>query len=352
VVGQQTEYVRNKKLGYDKEQVMIVVANKDEIRKNREQFKDQLRQNTQIKYVSGMSGEPGGFHDRYAFEVEDHKGETPDLRTVFTDHDYVKTLGLKIVAGRDFSRDFTTDAQEAVLINEAAARYLGWELEEALGKEITNKFRDSIPHKVVGVIEDFHFASLHTSIDPMIISMSDDQRVFAIKLASGNVQQAVALVEDAWQKAAEQYPFAYSFLDEEYDNLYKAEQKQGMLFRLFAGLAIFIACLGLFGLVTYTAEQRTKEIGIRKVLGASVPGLVHLLSKEFTLLVLVALVAAIPVAWWAMEQWLSNFAYRIDIGVGIFIIAGLIALAIAWLTVSYQSIKAAMANPIESLKNE
>ncbi len=352
VVGQQTEFVRNKTLGYDKEHMLVVSVNNQEIENNREQFKEQLRQKSQILSVSGMSGEPGGFHDLYAFKIENHEEEVHDLRTVFTDYDYVKTFGLNIIAGRDFSRDFTTDTQEAVIINEAATRFLGWTPEEALGKEITNKFRDSIPHKVVGVIEDFHFASLHNTIDPMAISIGNDQRVIAIKLAAGNMQEAVATVEDTWQQASAQYPFAYNFLDEEYDNLYKAEQKQGMLFRLFAGLAIFIACLGLFGLVTFTAEQRTKEIGIRKVLGASVPGLVHLLSKEFTILVLVALVAAVPVAWWAMERWLSNFAYRIDVGIWIFIVAGIIALAIAWLTVGYQSIRAALANPVESLKDE
>ena len=352
VVGQQTEYVRNKKLGYDQEHVMLVPVNNEEIATNRESFKEQLRQKAQILHVSGMSGEPGGFHDRYAFKIEDHEDEVIDLRTVFTDHDYVKTLGLKIVAGRDFSRDFTSDEKEAVLINEAAARFLGWELEEALGKEIFNMFRDSIPRKVVGVIEDFHFASLHNTIDPMAIAISNDQRIFTIKMAPGNVQEVVAEVEEVWQKASERYPFAYYFLDQEYDNLYKAEQKQGMLFRLFAALAIFIACLGLFGLVTFTAEQRTKEIGIRKVLGASVTGLVHMISKDFTKLVLLALLIAIPVAYWAMNQWLANFAYRINIGIGTFVVAGLISLAIAWLTVSYQSIRAALANPVESLRNE
>ncbi len=351
VITRQIEFVSNKKLGYDKDHIMLVPVNNLDMDKV-ELFKDELRQNVQIQHVSSMSGEPGGFHDSYSFEIEGHQDEAIDLRTVFTDHDYVKILGLKIVAGRNFSRNFSTDEKETIIINEAATRFLGWQPEEAIGKEIQNKFLDSIPKRVIGVVADYNYASLHSTIDPLAIAIGNDHRVVAIKLAPGNTKEAVAMVEDAWQKATEQYPFAYNFLDQEYDNLYKAEQKQRILFRLFAILAIFIACLGLFGLVTFTAEQRTKEIGIRKVLGASVLELVHLISKDFTRLVFLALLVATPVAYWAMNRWLNNFAYHIDVGIGVFVVAGLIALAIAWFTVSFQSIKAAIANPVDSLRNE
>ena len=351
VVNQQMRYVQDQRLGFDKEQVILLEVDNDEIYNQQQSFKDQLRQNTRITNVSVMSGEPGGFHDMYAFNVES-KEEEVVMSTVFTDADYVATLGLTMIAGRNFSPQFSTDTLETIILNETAVRELEWSPEGALGKEIVNPFSDSIPRRVVGVVKDYHFASLHHEIDPLAIMMGDDSRMIAIKTTAGNMAPVIDLVSDTWSSIVSQHPFSFTFLDESYDQLYRAEQKQGQIFTLFAGIAIFVACLGLFGLVTFVAEQRIKEIGVRKVLGASVLQLVHLLTNDFATLVVIALVIASPIAYYIMQQWLADFAYRVTIPWWTFVLAGLVATLIAMLTVSFQSVKAAVRNPVDALRSE
>ena len=351
VVNRQMQYLQDQRLGFDKEQVMLLEVNNDKLYEQRESFKYRLQQDSRITSVSAASGEPGGFHDMYSFQVEGHEEEVV-MNTLFTDTDYVSTLGLTMLAGRNFSPVHSTDTLEAIILNETAVQSLGWSLEEALNKEITNPFSDSIPRRVVGVVEDYHFASLHNQIDPLAIMMGDDIRMIAIKAAPGPASPVVDLVADAWASLGTKYPFAFTFLDESYDQLYRAEQRQGQIFTLFASIAIFIACLGLFGLVTFVAEQRIKEIGVRKILGASVLQLVHLLTKDFAILVAIALVIASPIAYYMMQQWLSDFAYRVPLQPGVFAVAGLIALLIALLTVSWQSTRAALANPVDALRSE
>ena len=351
VVNQQMQFVQNQRLGFDKERVMLLEIDNDELYDQRVSFKSRLQQNARIAHVTTTSGEPGGFHDMYSFKVEGQEEEVM-MNTVFTDTDYVATFGLTMVAGRNFSPQRSTDTLEAIILNETAVRTLDWSPEEALGKEVINPFSDSIPRRVIGVVEDYHFASLHNKIDPLAIMMSDDVRVIAIKTTAGTMSPVVDLVSDAWSDVVSQHPFAFTFLDESYDQLYRAEQKQGQIFTLFAGVAIFIACLGLFGLVTFVAEQRTKEIGVRKVLGASVLQLIRLLTQDFALLVIIALVIASPIAYYAMQQWLSDFAYQTPLQPIVFLMAGLATLLIALLTVSWQSAKAALANPVDALRNE
>ena len=351
VVNQQMQFVQDQRLGFDKERVILLEIDNDELYNQRESFKDRLRQDARIAHISAASSEPGGFHDMYSFAVEG-KEEEVVMNTVFTDTDYLATMGLTLVTGRNFSPQRSTDTLEAIIINETAARSLDWSPEEALGKEITNPFSDSIPRRVIGVVEDYHFASLHNKIDPLAVMMSTDYRIIAIKTTAGPMAPVIDLVSDAWSDIVSQHPFAFTFLDESYDQLYRAEQKQGQIFTLFASVAVFIACLGLFGLVTFVAEQRTKEIGVRKVLGASVLQLMRLLTKDFAVLVIIALVIASPIAYFAMQQWLADFAYRVPLQPAVFLAAGLIALLIALLTVSWQSAKAALANPVDSLRSE
>lgn len=351
VVNQQMDYVQDKRLGFDKERVMLVTIDNDEIYGQQDTFMDRLRQNARIAQVSAMSGEPGGFHDMYKFKAEGHE-EQIMMNTVFTDADYVPTLGLTIVAGRNFSPQRSTDTLEAIIINETAARALDWSPEEALGKEIINPFADSLSRWVIGVVEDYHFASLHNEIAPLAVMMGSDRRMIAIKTTVGSVAPVIDLVKEAWSGVVSRYPFAFTFLDESYDQLYRAEQRQGQIFTFFASIAIFIACLGLFGLVTFVAEQRTKEIGVRKVLGASVLQLMQLLTKDFAVLVAIALLIASPLAYYAMKQWLADFAYRVPIQPLVFVIAGASALLITLLTVSWQSARAALANPVDALRSE
>ncbi|MBD0254652.1 MAG: ABC transporter permease [Cytophagales bacterium] len=352
IIVRQLDYVQAKKLGYDKEHTLLVRISNGEIADNRQSFINDVKRIARVQEASAMSGEPGGFHDGLPFEVEGKAGDPWQLRMVFTDPHYVKTMGLTVIAGRDLSENYRTDALEGMLLNRAAVKKLGWSPQEALGKTLKNKMVDSLPRRVVGVVEDFHFSSLKEEIQPLAISPGLDNRVIAIKLAAGNPQEAIRQVEASWRKIAPKYPFTYEFLDQVYDNLYKAEQKQRTILGIFAGIAILVACLGLFGLAAFTAEQRTKEVSVRKVLGASVGNVVLLLSKDFVKLVLVAIALAVPLAWYLMHQWLEDFVYRIAIGPDVFLLAGGMAVGIALLTVSYHAIRTALSNPAKTLRSE
>jgi putative ABC transport system permease protein len=298
-----------------------------------------------------MSGEPGGFFDSQTFEAEGQR-ETWKSRSEFADFEFVKTLGLKIIAGRDFSPQYATDTTDAILINRTAAEKLGFTPEQAIGKWIRNTVRDSARRRVVGVIEDFNFLSLKENMDALVISPSEDRRVAVIKLKPGNIQSSVATIKNAYSKVAPVYPFEYSFLDQKFDELYKADIRQQTILSVFSGLAIFIACLGLFGLASFAAAKRTKEIGVRKVLGSSIQNIVMLLSKDLLKPVLIATLIAIPVGYYAMNNWLQNFAYRTPLNWWIFVLAAAITFGIALITVSFKAIKAAVANPAESLRTE
>ncbi|WP_315823712.1 ABC transporter permease [Paraflavitalea speifideaquila] len=261
-------------------------------------------------------------------------------------------MGLKIIAGRDFSPQFATDSSESALINRTAAGKLGFTPEQAVGKWIKNTVRDDARRRIVGVVEDFNFLSLKERMDALVISTGQDWRVVAIKLKAGNVQSSLAMVKKEYAKVAPVYPMEYSFLDQKFDEMYKTDVRQQRILTIFSGLAIFIACLGLFGLASFTAAKRTKEIGVRKVLGSSVSGIVMLLSKDLLKPVLLAILVAIPIGYYAMHNWLENFAYRVPMQWWVFVLAGLVAASIALITVSFQAIKAAVVNPVKSLRTE
>jgi putative ABC transport system permease protein len=299
-----------------------------------------------------MSGEPGGFHDGYSFESQAKPGEKMLFSTEFTDLDFVKTLGLKIIAGRDLSESFSTDSAQSVLINRNAANKLGYTPEQAIGKWIKNVSRDSLRRTIVGVVEDYHYVSLKDPIGPLVISPGRDKRLALINLKTDQLQSTIASIKKIYTSAAPDYPFEYNFLDEQFDRHYKTEEKQQRVLGIFSIITIFIACLGLFGLASYTAVKRTKEIGVRKVLGSSIQNICFLLSKDLLRPVLLGTLLAIPVGYYAMNKWLQGFAYRIDIHWWMFGIAVFTAIAIALLTVGFQAMKAALANPIKSLRTE
>ncbi len=287
IIMNQMSYIKNKQLGYNKEQTIIVPLDNNDIQNNKVLFKKELEAERNVASVSLMSGEPGGFFDGQMFDVEGHDKKWK-ARSEFADFQFVQTLGLKIIAGRNFSAQFPTDSTDAVLINRTAAANLGWTPEKAIGKWIQNTVRDNSKRKIVGVIEDFNFFSLKENIDPLVISTSDDRRVAVIKLKTGNIKDALASVKKAYSKAAPVYPFESSFLDQKFDKMYKTDIRQQTLMSIFSGLAIFIACLGLFGLASFTATKRTKEIGVRKVLGSTAKNIVMLLSKDLLKPVLLA----------------------------------------------------------------
>ncbi|MEI9957071.1 MAG: FtsX-like permease family protein [Ferruginibacter sp.] len=275
------------------------------------------------------------------------------FNTEFADFEYAKTLGVKIIAGRDLSSDFPTDTANAVLINRAAATKMGYTPEQAIGKWVKNTTQDSTRRTIVGVTENFHYKSLKESIGELVISPKPgDRRLALIKLKATNLPQAIERIKKLYTAAAPDYPFEYTFLDEKFADLYKAETKQESLLSIFSVIAIAIACLGLFGLASYTAIKRTKEIGVRKVLGSSVNNIVLLLSKDLLKPVLLGTIIAVPIGYYAMDKWLQSFAYRTPVHWWLFAIAAMVAVFIAIITVSVQAIKAALANPVKSLRTE
>jgi putative ABC transport system permease protein len=352
VILTQMKYIRTTDLGFNQQQQMIVRLDNNAIAGNKNQFKDELLNIPAVQSVSMMSGEPGGFHDSYSFEAQADPTQKFMFSTEFTDLDFVKTLGLKIIAGRDFSQSFGTDSAQAVLINRYAATKLGYDPAQAVGKWIRNINRDSLRRTIVGVVEDYHYASLKDPIGPLVISPGRDRRLALVKLNTGDLQSTISRIKSVYANVAPAYPFEYNFLDEKFEQLYKTEIKQGYILTVFSLLAIFIACLGLFGLASYTAIKRTKEIGVRKVLGSSVQNIVLLLSRDLLKPVLIGTLIAIPAGYYAMNKWLEGFAYRISFQWWMFVVAAFAAVSIALLTVGFQALKAAVANPVKSLRTE
>jgi len=352
IIMSQMNYVKNTELGFNKEQSMIVKLDNGDIWNNKFKLKNDLLRNPAVQSVSLMSGEPGGFHDIYSFEAEAKPGEKMMFNTEYTDFDYVKTLGLKIIAGRDLSGQFPTDTLGAVLINRSAAAKLGYTPVQAVGKWIRNIQADSLRRIIVGVVEDYHYASLKEQIGSLVISPGSDNRLALIKLKTNHLQSVVNDISKKYTSLAPAFPFEYTFLDEKFNLLYKTENRQEAILSIFSIIAICIACLGLFGLASYTAVKRTKEIGVRKVLGSSVQNIIILLSKDLLKPVLLGTLIAVPVGYYAMFKWLQGFAYRVSLQWWMFVAAAAVAVFIALITVSLQAVKAALANPVKSLRTE
>ena len=354
VVYQQLDFMQNQQLGFAKEQILIVPTRGiSDFDNTYESIKEQFLQQGDVLGISASSSIPGRGLNNIVIQPEGMTdNETRTMLTLGIDHDFVETYGLELAAGRSFSQAFSTDEGEGFILNEAAVADVGWaSAEEAIGKA----FNWGLGKEgfVVGVVKDYHHASLQQRVQPIVMHILPDWfGYFSLRINTSQVQETLATLEQTWQQWAPNRPFEYFFMDEDYDRQYRAEQQFGQISSAFSLLAILIACLGLFGLAAYTAEQRTKEIGVRKVLGASVSNLVLLFSKEFTRLVLIAFVIAAPVAYFAMQQWLETFAYRIDLGIGTFLFAGLLALLIAWFTVSFQAIKSALNDPVKALRYE
>jgi putative ABC transport system permease protein len=352
----QLQYIHTKSLGFDKEHI-VLLPSADELDPQYETVRNELLSHGAIKQAGRSSRVPSGrLLDSQGGATVIHGDSSVSsssvLKSVAIDHDFIPTYKIDVVSGRNFSRDYSTDTT-AFIVNISAAKTMGFnDPQTAVGKQI--EYGGS-KGQIVGVVQDFNFESVHQSILPMIFYMPGDAESYnslSVKISGANLKEGLAHIESVWNKFLPQRPYEYTFLDERFAALYEREQKQSQLFTIFSVLAIFIGCLGLFGLASFTALQRTKEIGVRKVLGASVSGIVGLLSKEFLKLVLVANLIAWPIAWYAMSQWLEGFAYKITISPLTFVLAAILALMIALFTVSYQSIKAALANPVKSLRSE
>src|SRR6185312_262937 len=352
VVFRQLQYIQDKDLGFSKDHV-VTMRYDGSLTRQFGAFSADLLKNPGIKDIGRSSRIPSGrlLDDQNASVLEGGSLQPlkVDLKQLSVDDGFVPTFGIQMLAGRNFSKNIQNDSNKWI-INETAVKVLGWKTpQNALNKEI--KY-GSVVGNVVGVMKDFHFESLHQPIIPMILLFNHNYNHLSIKINGRNVKSYIATIQNTWQKYLPNTPFDFTFLDQRFAQLYNSEQQQGTLFSIFACIAIFIACLGLFGLSAFTITQRVKEIGVRKVLGASIPQIVKELSKDFLILVLIAAAFAIPVALYTMNKWLGGFASRIDVSWWILAASGIIALIIAFATISFQSIKAATANPVKSLRSE
>lgn len=354
VVYQQLRYIQNKDLGFSKDHVLTMQYTRL-LNSQYDAFRADVLKNGAIKELGRSSRIPSGRllddQDAKVLEGGTMQPIKVDLKFITADYGFIPTYGMQMAAGRNFSKAVSTDTNNYI-INEAAVRMLGWKTpQNALDKDLAY---GGIRGKVIGVVKDFHFESLHQAIIPLLFQLPSQGFYgrLSIKISGTNVQSAINTIQSTWQRYLPETPFDFTFLDTKFDQLYRSEQQQGNLFTIFSCIAIFIACLGLFGLSAFTITQRVKEIGVRKVLGASVPQIVIELSRDFLKLVLIATIIAFPIAWYSMSKWLLDFAFRINISWWIFLIAGIIALLIAFATISFQSIKAALTNPVKSLRSE
>jgi putative ABC transport system permease protein len=356
IVFQQLHYIQNKSLGFDKEHQIILPYGND-INNQYDVFRTTVLRNTSFKEMGRSSRIPTGrlLDDQNAYTLvgDSLRPVNTDIKMVNVDYDFIPVYNIKVVAGRNFSREFSTDTAGFVL-NESSIKVLGWKSpQEAVGKDF--KYGNQKGH-IIGVVSDFNFESMHQKIVPIVLTMNPPSQAYynniTIKLSGNNIPGALAYLEKTWKTLLPETPYQFSFLNENFNKLYEKEQKQGTLYIFFACIAIFVACLGLFGLSSFAITQRIKEIGVRKVLGANAGKIVTLLSRDFLKLVIIAAMLAFPIAWFAMNNWLKDFAFRISIQWWVFILAGILASFIAVLTVSVHAIKAANANPVNSLRSE
>src|SRR5665213_874299 len=359
IVFQQLRYMQDTSLGYNKEHI-ITLPYYNSVNSQYDAFRNDLLQSQGIKDVARSSRIPTGrlldYQGASTMAGDSMQPVTADIRNVSADYDFIPTYGIHVVAGRNFSREYSMDTSNFIL-NESAVKAIGWKSpQDAIG---TNFKYGGAKGRIIGVMADFHFESLQHEIVPMVLlnpaTTANSSPYFSnlsIKIAGNNIPASLASVENIWKKYLPELPYQYTFLDEKFNKMYQSEQRQENIFTVFSCIAIFIACLGLFGLSAFEINQRVREIGVRKVLGAKVSSIVTLLSKDFLKLVLVATLIAFPIAWFAMSHWLQGFAYRIHIHLWIFILSAILALIVALVTVSFQAIKAALANPVESLRSE
>lgn len=359
----QLQFMRHKNLGFDKSQLMVIRNQNPDLDKNRSALKAELLRHQDVESVSFSNNVPGRMASDPVYHPEGKPaGETHRLSAFFVDHDYLKTFKIDLLKGRDFSETFPADADEAAIINETLANNIGWGM-DAVGKRIT-EIRDDVPvgdndlrgkaeRRIIGIIKDFHHQSLRYKVTPTVLLINKGFFGFiTLKVSGTHIDRTILSLRETWKKFDSKRPMNFYFLDQHLDQLYCSEERTGTLFLYFACLAIFVGCLGLFGLASFTAEQKFKEIGIRKVLGCSVPGVVSLLTRSFAKWVILGNLIAWPAAYFVLKRWLQNFAYQTPLSPEVFVFASLLALIIALMTVIYQSLRAALSNPVDAIRNE
>jgi len=349
IVSSQLSYIQNKKLGFNKEHIVVIPLHDKSTQAKYKVIKDELLHQTGIVDISASSVTLGNLRRVRSFRWDgQNNNDDNTMYFISADQDFLKTYQIKIAEGRDFSESLSTDSSTGFLINEAALLKLGWK--STIGKNISTSKKQG---KVIGIIKDFHFKSLHDKIQPLVIYYDPKAFEFlSVKIKSNNISAVLSTIQKRWKALFPGKPYEFNFIDEQWGKLYEKEQETKNLFSTFSGLSIFIACLGLFGLALFNIQNKTKEIGIRKVMGASILNVALILTKNFLILVLISNVIAWPTSYYFMNRWLQDFAYRIDISWWVFVLSGGIVLVIAVATVSLQAIKAATANPVENLRYE
>lgn len=359
VIQQQMTFMQEKSLGFNKEQVLVVERCFNLPPQQAETLKEEIKRMPEVASAAGSFAQPGQEEDFFGIQFKpEGSSEILTTKSMIIADELGETLGMELKEGRWFSKE--TNDFLSLILNESAVKVIG--LDNPIGRKLINMQQGAqgnvaVPFTVVGIVKDFNFISLREEITPLVIQSNEafggGTGIILVRIKPNQIFSAITSIEAKWKQLVPAQPFKFSFLDENINAQYKSEQQSAKLFGVFSGLAIFVACIGLFALSAYITSLRTKEIGVRKVLGASVSGVVMLLSKDFTQMILISFVLAVPVGWYVMENWwLQNFAYRINISVWIILVSGAAALAIAWLTVSYQSIKAAIKNPVNSLRSE
>jgi putative ABC transport system permease protein len=349
IILKQMNFIRNQNIGMKKEQLLQINLRKSELIFN------EFNKNPNVLSSSLNNFSFKSIPKIMMWPENEGQEQQSERNNICVDENFLKTYQIKLINGRNFSKDFPSDETESFIVNESAVKSFGWKNEEAIGKMIYWYKIKPVPEvgKIIGVVKDFNYTSLHNNVSPLIIQIwRPRSNYITLRLKAGDISSTISQLEASWKDLVPDVPFNYSFLDEDFDNLYKAEQKLQTLISIFTFLSVFVACLGLFGLAAFAIKQRVKEIGIRKILGANVSRLVQLLSKDFVKLVLISIIIASPIAWYFTNKWLQDFAYKIEIGYWTFVLAGSLALMVAFLTISFQTVKAASANPIKSLRTE
>jgi putative ABC transport system permease protein len=349
IILQQVDFLKNKDLGFNRERVVVIRGGG----RTPEALRERILQNPNMISVSFSQNIPGQFSpDDTFFQEGKSREDTTRASAFFIDYDFFNTYEIELLEGRNFSKDFPSDARASIIINEEAANEFGWGM-EAVGKQITNTDRGNLTKTIIGIVKNFHHKSLKMAINPTVLELNLRQYQFAsIRLRPNDVSGSIAFLENLWKEINPQFEFNYFFVDDDFRSKYPEEEKVRQIYSYLGILAIFVACLGLYGLASYTIEQRTKEIGIRKTLGATVKGVILILTRDFIKWVLLANIIAWPLAYFVMDRWLQNFAYRINIEWWVFLVSGCIAVIISIFTVSYQAQKSARANPVEALRYE
>ncbi len=351
VVYNQLQFIQNKNMGFKPDQILNINLDNQDLQSNSETFKNELANIAEVNEIGASNSMPGSGFGRTSISPEGYNSEETWITSIlYVDDNYFNTLDMKIAEGRAFSKDFPSDPDNSIIINESAARKLDW-TDNPIGKKFTDGNDNELT--VIGVVKDFHFENMQHEIEPLVIRYNQNiSSVISIKINSQNAAAAISKIENIWESIYPMYPFEYRFFDEEFANLFKNDQQFSTLITKFTILAIFISCLGLFGLAAFTADQKTKEIGMRKILGADVGNIMYMLSKDFAMLVIISSFIAVPVAYFAMSKWLNGFVYRTELNAIIFIGSAFAALVIALLTISFHTYRAANSNPVKSLRSE